>query len=231
MKFDLASTKLGRAARVLLGGWLAVAAACAEGPAPPDADTPGSDPPVATNPPPTRPDPPATSNGSPPSPWIERDGCPFECCVYGQWETVTEVTVFAEEGDTSAVAFVIPAGQRFTAETGNVHVLRPGVAVATDTITLAADPAGPALRLEPGDTVHVLGHQGEGVFEMWRDGTVYTGEAFWAMMPLSGRPAAGRLVSDPATEWWVRVSESGGRRGWIEMGRSGQAVRGADACA
>ncbi len=206
---------------------LATLAGCGE-----DTRLPDADPPATANPPGAPASPPLAGNDRLPVPYIERGGCPFECCVYGQWETVTDVSVFAAEGDTSTVAFVLPAGRRFTAETGNVHVVQPGLAIVSDTITLASGaPGGAATRLEPGDTVRVLGHQGEGVYEFWRDGTTFSGEAFWTMMPLSGRPAAGRIVSEPITEWWVRVADADGGSGWIEMGRAGQGIRGNDACA
>ncbi len=201
-----------------------------------DTRQPDAEPSAAANPPapaPGAPDnPPLAGTDAPAVPYIERGGCPFECCVYGQWETVTDVLVFAAEGDTSTVAFILPAGRRFTAATGNVHIIRPGLAVVSDTITLASgSPGGDATRLEPGDTVHVLGHQGEGVYEFWRDGATFSGEAFWTMMPLSGRPAAGHIVSEPITEWWVRVVDTDGGSGWVEMGRAGQGIRGNDACA
>jgi hypothetical protein len=215
--------------QALVAVGFAALSACGDDGGPPPG-MPDAEPSATANPPAAGPASPNIAAASPPLPWVERDGCPFECCVYGQWESVTELTVFAQEGDTSTIAFILPAGQRFTAETGNVHVLVPGLAVAMDTITLG-QPGDSSLRLEVGDTVHVLGHQGEGVFELWSGGTTFRGEAFWSMMPLSGRPAAGRLISEPVSEWWVRISESGGRSGWIEMGRSGQAVRGADACA
>lgn len=230
MTFETERGRRGSAVPLLLIA-LGLLTGCGE-----DANPPGTDPPAAANPPATTPgapeSPPLAGTEAPPVPYVERGGCPFECCVYGQWETVTDAPVFAAEGDTSTVAFILPAGQRFTAETGNVHVIQPGLAVATDTITLASgSPGGTATRLEAGDTVHVLGHQGEGVYEFWRNGATFSGEAFWAMMPLSGRPAAGRLISEPITEWWVRVAESGGGNGWIRMGRAGQGIRGNDACA
>jgi hypothetical protein len=206
---------------LLLTGVLALLAGCSPGdrdeatvvPAPEAGAQAGESPPAGT--------------AAPSSPWLAAGACPFECCTYGEWTAVTTISVHPAELDSSAVAFTLAPGEPFTASTGNVYVISPGVAVATDTITLGSPP----LRLSVGDTVQLLDHLGEGVYNLRHDGLVFVGEGFWAMMPLSGRPAAGTLLAEPVTEWWVRIATPDGREGWIEMNREGQGVRGNDACA
>lgn len=167
----------------------------------------------------------------PGTPSVVRGGCPFECCTYGNWEALTRIKVHPAERDQSDVAFTLEPGTRFAAVTGNVHIIRPGLAVTSDTLTLPGPSETPALELAAGDTVEVLAPYGEGTFGMRRGGTSTIGEGFWAPMTLSGRPAAGHLVRAPEIEWWVEVRTEDGRSGWIEMDRAGEAVRGADACA
>jgi hypothetical protein len=36
----------------------------------------------------------SSSNVVPPSPYIDAGACPFECCVYRDWRTEREVTLF-----------------------------------------------------------------------------------------------------------------------------------------
>jgi hypothetical protein len=173
----------------------------------------------------------AIANSSPPEPYVDRGVCPFECCTYTDWWATSQVRVFAAERDTSRVAFSLAPRERFTALTGNVHLTPVGIAVTTDTITLSAGDQSRQVRLEPGDTVYVLSPLGEGTFNFWYRGERYVGEGFWTMMPLSRREAAGRLVREPASQWWAQVRNAAGQIGWINMTADGAKIWGTDRCA
>jgi hypothetical protein len=207
--------------------------ACGDPDAAPDGGAPVARPgdigaPAEPTEPPRLPEAPGIVNGGAPASFVDRGACPFECCVYGEWAAVTAVPVYRAERDTSTVAFTLAAGERFTALTGNVHIAQPGIAVAVETVD-AGEPAG-SVRFEPGDTVYILNHLGEGTYNLWRNGEVIVGEGFWGVMPLSGGGPLGRLLREPVSDWWVQVRDESGRGGWISMNRLGQDVTGNDAC-
>lgn len=164
-----------------------------------------------------------------PQPYVDRGVCPFECCVYGEWTAREPLRVYSAERDTSNVAFTLAAGETFEGVTGNVYVDPVGVAVVTDTVTYGPDDA--RAQLLPGDTLYVLSHLGEGVFNMWHDGEVKEIYAFWGGSTLEPGGAKGRLLREPETEWWAQVRNEAGETGWLLMDTIGGKIRGVDACA
>src|SRR5262245_1246242 len=54
--------------------------------------------------------------------YVQDGVCPFEGCTYGMWRATAATPVFAEPGDLSHVTAQIAAGERITAETGQVHI-------------------------------------------------------------------------------------------------------------
>jgi hypothetical protein len=162
---------------------------------------------------------------------IQRDVCPFECCVYGNWAALTNIPVRAGEGDAHAVAFTLAAGDTFTARTGNVHLQPPGRVVITKEISTDA---GDSIELQPGDTIDVLNYEGEGHYRIRHRGRSVTSKAFWAApgerySQYGDEHIAGTLLRAPVATWWVEVLDRQNRTGWIRMDSTVR-VGGADAC-
>lgn len=164
-----------------------------------------------------------------PQPYVDRGVCPFECCVYREWLAREPLRVYRSERDTSEVAFTLAAGEEFEGITGNVYVDPVGIAVVTDTVTYGPDEARE--QLLPGDTLYVLSHLGEGVFNMWHDGEIKEIYAFWGESGLEPGGPKGKLLREPETEWWAQVRNQEGETGWILMDAVGGKIGRVDACA
>ncbi|WP_412060852.1 hypothetical protein [Rubrivirga sp. IMCC45206] len=158
---------------------------------------------------------------------VRVDGaCPFEGCVYGEWTTTAETTVYAVGGDTTRVAFTVPAGTVLAASGGFALVTRVGQAVVVRPAELYQ--SGAETRpLAVGDTLAVLDYEGEGSHRVWIDGEIGFSEAGADVGPPGEGPAIRQTVA-PAVQWWARVAAPDGRAGWLWMDRTPR-VEGADA--
>src|SRR5262245_27362893 len=72
--------------------------------------------------------------GLPPELAVRRGACPFECCQYGRWTALTEIPVLADERGDGPPIFVMQNGDRFRADSGNVHVTEVARVVVLDSI-------------------------------------------------------------------------------------------------
>lgn len=161
--------------------------------------------------------------------YVDRGACPFECCRYGNWEARDSLVAYTSEGDTSRVAFRIRSGERFRADTGNVHV--------DVGILLASGPGVYGVKYEPGrvirvpiaaeDTIYVLSYAGEGTYRiLYDDEVLYAG---WH----GPQGENTRQIRERGSEiWWVHAVNGSGEAGWLrfEEPRYGTPVDGADAC-
>lgn len=152
---------------------------------------------------------------------VRRGACPFECCVYRDWNATGAIPVVAEERGTAPPVFTINAGETFRADSGNVHVTSIALVPVTDSV---GDP--PYWSFGPGDTVVVLDYIGEGFYNVWHDGNVVEVPTFWTDGPIA--PGDGS-IGKHATEWWVHITMADGRTGWIRADTAPQ-ITGADAC-
>ena len=153
---------------------------------------------------------------------IRRGGCPFECCSYREWRADSALAVVASERADGPVLFTIPAGTRFRADSGNVHI--------TDILLIAvADSVGdpPYWSYGPGDTLVVLDPIGEGHFNVWDGRAVKDVEGFWGAERM---PLVAEMLGRWETEWWVHVTMPDGRAGWARLAATTR-PQGADACA
>jgi len=172
----------------------------------------------------------APEAGGPPLPYVAEGVCPFECCTYGAWTTTAPLPVRARPDASAALAFTLPAGAAFEADSGNVYVTRPGLVVADSSFTLYEGPT-----VAPGDTLYVLDDVGEGYVHAWYRGTVYevSGEHWnWGQPPgaYGAGPSPARLLQPAVARWWAHV-RADGREGWVDMDAAeGGTIRGVDAC-
>ena len=150
-------------------------------------------------------------------PYVELGACPFEGCAYGEWISTDNVKVHRERDRRSPVVFDLATGDRVTALTGAVIVLRAGRVEFTSATKLSSQEG--AIRISAGDTLFLLAYIGEGVTNAWLHGRVYRGvdgaTSFFDVRCTDepGR-CSGRVVEPPLTEWWVQLRSSDGRMGW-----------------
>jgi hypothetical protein len=161
----------------------------------------------------------------PKAPIIIHRACPFECCQYGRW-TLREPAVVRERPTRNArVLFRPRTGVRLFADTGFVRIESVGLVVLrTDHVDRMN-----GVRYVAGDSLLVLDYLGEGVHNGWLRGRAVQTEIFWLPEdPLRPREMPGQLMRNVSAQWWARVRDARGRRGWVDMSRT--AVSGADAC-
>ena len=155
----------------------------------------------------------AAQDIKPPTPYLDRGACPFECCTYRRWTVEADTVVYKQRSETSGVAFRVKKGDHVTGVTGIVVTLKPGKVVVKKAHVLDQDRK---LRLKPGDVFYLLHYEGEGYSKIWFRGKIYSDE-----IPLPGTgqaaSAAFQVVSEPDTVWWVQVKNSRGQIGWTKQ--------------
>ena len=155
---------------------------------------------------------------SPPLPYEDVGACPFECCTYREWTADAPVTFLRERRPDADAAFTVAKGERVRAITGIVVTTRAGRAQVDRPADLWTT-AG-TLQIKPGETLFLLTYQGEGHFAAWFAGRLYDSvEAIrfaGVNLACDSRPdrCNGRVVEKPVSEWWVRVRNLNGVRGW-----------------
>lgn len=128
--------------------------------------------------------------------------CPHEPpCPDTVWVAFERLPVYARLNDRSRRAFVVAPGERLRFHRAFVAVDRPGRLLVTRS----------GSHFTAGDTVYVLGYEGEGEYRLWHRGAVLESGA---LNPDS--PGVQPLESSRFT-WWAEVSAGPGRRGWLAM--------------
>lgn len=167
---------------------------------------------------------------APPDTYVDRGVCPFECCVYREWLARAPIQVYRIEGDTTAVAFVLAAGERFLALTGNVHLRPTGIALVRRNLIHSVGP-DVVRRSEAGDTLYVLSYLGESHYNLWSRGEVLEGYGCWGEGDEMNAPTKPcELIREPREYWWAEVQNQAGLRGWIDMNADDDKVGHKDAC-
>jgi hypothetical protein len=154
---------------------------------------------------------------------VRRGACPFECCVYGEWVAESSIPLLSEPRlrGQEAVAQLEP-GRSFQADSGFVRVTRAALVAVTAVVS-----AGPERTLAPGDTLLLLDYVGEGFYNAWLNGEVVELSDFWSS---TRGDAAGELIGEHRTEWWVHATLRQGENGWFRADGPGVEIGGADAC-
>ncbi len=158
----------------------------------------------------------AWAQARPPEPFVEPDVMPYECVSFGRWLARDSTRVYEREGDTEEVAFTLVPGDSFTAETGNMHVVRAGIV----RLLRPVEEEWSGIRLAPGDTLYVLYDGPEGYDRVWYRGRLGAVQVRWAPAGDSDTTAswvAGIVIEPWQSEWWVRIRRDGGRVGWLNM--------------
>jgi hypothetical protein len=147
--------------------------------------------------------------------YVAKDVCPFECCQYGQWRALKDITLVASAGSTETVASA-RAGASAEALTGEVHIVPTPVGV------VFPEPAySPQATVPLGAIVFLLDHLGEGIGHVWYAGVVHemsTSGEVRKHCPHPNEECWGEVLEPQDLEregsWWVKVRLEDGRVGW-----------------
>jgi hypothetical protein len=147
---------------------------------------------------------PSGAQRPPASALVYRNDCPHEPpCEDSVWLAYERLPAYPRLNDRSRRAFTIEAGQRLRFHGAFVVVDRPGRVIVKRSQS----------RYHAGDTVYVLGYEGEGEYRVWHRDTVLMLDpaAFAADTSIA------RLLEPPRFTWWAEVSAGAGRRGWLAL--------------
>ena len=146
------------------------------------------------------------SGPPPPSPYIDKGACPFECCVYRDWVALAPVTLY-DRPNGERIVGRLRKGEEVQALTGEVHSVPLRVRAGHDFF-------GSGVKF--GDTMYIIHYDGEGTWLAWHNGKPIEIEAYSDPGPY------------PEETWWVEVRTRTGAVGWtISKGNFG----GQDGCA
>ncbi|MBX7053451.1 MAG: hypothetical protein K1X36_00715 [Pyrinomonadaceae bacterium] len=140
------------------------------------------------------------SKSKPTIPFVDKGACPFECCTYREWTVDKATAVRSAMRDSSPIAFRLKQGERVKGVTGVVVTSRPG-----EVRVLKRTKIG-RFTANKGDTLYLLTYIGEGFHKVWYRGNMTEEETY--------DPAKFREISQPISEWWVKVRNSRGQIGW-----------------
>jgi len=133
---------------------------------------------------------------APPSPYIDKGGCPFEGCVYREWTAQRTIPLYDKPNGVRTGVF-LRAGEHVVGLTGEVHSI-PQRVVSDENITDLVDAR--RIRIAKGQVYYVIHYLGEGAWLVWHRGKLTS---------LDDVPVRAQSVR---AVWWVRVKTS--RVGW-----------------
>jgi hypothetical protein len=176
----------------------------------------------------------------PPLPFVTKDVFAGECSTYGRkWVAREALPVRAEPSSSAPEVFKIPPKASFVPQTGNVVTVKAGVIRVTEQTRfhgwLAFEKPTPTQTARKGERLYLLRFNGENAYDVWFKGKLIPNvEPFWTTEDerhgLSSTPSNPTAVAEsyPETRWFVRVKDSQGRTGWIDM--DGAKIAGVDGC-
>jgi hypothetical protein len=91
---------------------------------------------------------------APPSPYIDKGACPFECCTYREWTAKEAIALVDQPNGKRAVA-QLHKGEKVQGVTGEVHSVPSRVVATKD---------NPNAKVKAGDVIYVLHYLGEGAW-------------------------------------------------------------------
>lgn len=134
----------------------------------------------------------STVDSAPPSPYIDKGACPFECCTYRNWAATQEITLVDNPNGKKIVAR-IHKGEKVQALTGEVHSIP---------LRVVAELEHPDAKVNRGEVIYILHYIGEGYWKVWHNGQLVEIENFSDKGPY------------PRSTWWVKVKTTSGIVGW-----------------
>jgi len=144
-------------------------------------------------------------------PYVVKDSCPFEGCVFRAWVVGRHVAVRTRMSRTAPIAFTVNRGDWVRAITGVSITYRP------DVVRFTRDTQTPVPRRR-GETLDVLLFTGEGFGTIWFNGRVIEDVDLSRLVngACDGHPEAcdGHIERRGRIEWWVQVESADGVLGW-----------------
>jgi hypothetical protein len=140
---------------------------------------------------------PAHSPAKPSDPFISRNVCPFECCVYRDWVAQADVKVY--DKPNGSVILTLHKDEHVTGLTGEVHA---------HPVRFVFPRRDREHKVPAGGVVYVLHDLGEGFSRVWYRGTLLDVE----IPDYDGPPLD--------YTWWAKIKTRSGRIGWVNMNAS-----------
>jgi hypothetical protein len=128
----------------------------------------------------------------PPSPYVDKGACPFECCSYKHWAVRDSVQLWDRPNGKQEVAS-LQKGEVVDGLTGEV---------ISEPVAAKAERDVPETPIKSGDTFYVLHYDGEGYWKVW----------FQGKMALVHQSVMD--IPQPKAVWWVKVRSGRGAVGW-----------------
>jgi len=147
---------------------------------------------------------------NPPTTFVDRGACPFECCTYREWKTEKTTIAYARADRRSKRIGKFTAGSKVIALTGIVYSMPRRF--------LAIKPYG---KYKPGDIILGYTSYGEGSYKVWFRGRMYT-----EGLEEDG-PWGKWLDKEHRSTWWIKIKSEDGWVGWTNQGEN---FSGSDAC-
>jgi len=135
---------------------------------------------------------PPANESAPPSPFIDKGACPFECCTYLEWVAKQEISLI-DHPDGKRIVAQLHKGEKVQGVTGEVHSIP---------LRLIAKHDYPNEGVKVGDVVYVLHPVGEGYWKVWHNGK---------LVDIDDVPDKGPF---PRYTWWVQIKTAPGAVGW-----------------
>lgn len=153
----------------------------------------------------------------PPIPYEDAGACPFEGCVYREWQATETVIVRRVRSANGTIAFTVRKGEAITAITGVVVTTSPGQVRFRKPVNLSSSSG--SVHVEPGETLYLLTYRGEGFTKAWFKGKFYEeldgSTAFFNdICATDSNRCAGAIVEQPKQVWWVQIKNGKGQIGW-----------------
>ena len=128
---------------------------------------------------------------APPSPYVDKGACPFECCTYREW-AANESIALVDQPNGKKVLAQLHKGEKVQGVTGEVHSIPLRAIARRD---------DPSTGVKAGDVIYVLHPVGEGSWKVWHKGKLVETDD----VPEKGLPRY---------TWWVQIRTSSGAVGW-----------------
>jgi len=146
-----------------------------------------------------------------------------ECLVatskcYGSrcwYRALADVPVLRKYTSLPETLFTIARGDSFAVLDGDVRMIKPGLLLIAEEREFWAVRDGAHVQLMPGDTVSY----GFTVYDPDRAIAWAKGHFGVAMLPIAPEDstALGRVIQEPALEWWAQVRTRTGHSGWAHL--------------
>jgi hypothetical protein len=143
-------------------------------------------------------------------PYVVKNSCPFEGCVFRAWVAGRHVAVRTRMSRTASIAFTVDRWDWVRAVTGVSVIYQP------DVIRFVRDTQRPVDRRK-GDMLEVLQYAGEGFATIWFDGRVIEGADLSRIYNgACGDECDGRVERPGRRVWWIQMENAEGIVGWTD---------------